>query len=353
MPFVVPGRGRRRSTRRCDWANDTEYGLTAGLFSHDPAEIETFLDTHRGRRRVREPPRGRHHRRLAGRAAVRGLEGQRVLRQVVGRAVLRPAVPARAEPHHRPLSFGPSRSLVFHRVVGPRPARGGARVGIARLWDTEGRRYLDGSGGAVVVNIGHGREEVAAAMAAPGRGRRLRARHAVHERRARGVRAPPGRPRARRLPPPLPRLRRLGGERDRGQARARLSPRARTSRPAQGDRPLRLLPRQHAGHALALRPPDPAGALRAAAAARARSAAAPVLLPLPARPRAIPTASVACADDLEAVIAREGRGDDRRLRRRADPGRLRGRGRAARGLRPARARDLPPPRRSSTSTTRS
>jgi 1-pyrroline-5-carboxylate dehydrogenase len=26
-------------------ANDTEYGLTAGLFSHDPAEIQKFLDT--------------------------------------------------------------------------------------------------------------------------------------------------------------------------------------------------------------------------------------------------------------------------------------------------------------------
>ena len=33
------------------------------------------------------------------------------------------------------------------------------------VWDTEGRRYLDGSGGAVVVNVGHGREEIAAAMA--------------------------------------------------------------------------------------------------------------------------------------------------------------------------------------------
>jgi adenosylmethionine-8-amino-7-oxononanoate aminotransferase len=35
----------------------------------------------------------------------------------------------------------------------------------ALLWDREGRRYIDGSGGAVVVNIGHGREEVAAAIA--------------------------------------------------------------------------------------------------------------------------------------------------------------------------------------------
>lgn len=35
----------------------------------------------------------------------------------------------------------------------------------AVLWDRSGKRYLDGSGGAVVVNIGHGRGEVASAMA--------------------------------------------------------------------------------------------------------------------------------------------------------------------------------------------
>jgi adenosylmethionine-8-amino-7-oxononanoate aminotransferase len=34
------------------------------------------------------------------------------------------------------------------------------------LWDEAGRRYLDGSGGAVVVNVGHGRGEIARAMGA-------------------------------------------------------------------------------------------------------------------------------------------------------------------------------------------
>jgi len=34
------------------------------------------------------------------------------------------------------------------------------------LWDTEGKRYLDGSGGAVVASIGHGVREIAAAAAA-------------------------------------------------------------------------------------------------------------------------------------------------------------------------------------------
>lgn len=55
-------------------------------------------------------------------------------------------------------------SKVFHRPLGralPAISRGEG----ALLWDTEGRRYIDGSGGAVVVNVGHGRREIAAAMA--------------------------------------------------------------------------------------------------------------------------------------------------------------------------------------------
>lgn len=39
------------------------------------------------------------------------------------------------------------------------------------LWDADGRRYLDGSSGALVANVGHGRAEVAEAMA--GQARRL------------------------------------------------------------------------------------------------------------------------------------------------------------------------------------
>jgi adenosylmethionine-8-amino-7-oxononanoate aminotransferase len=56
-------------------------------------------------------------------------------------------------------------SFVFHRSLGkemPAIERGQGAV----LWDRAGKRYLDGSGGAVVVNIGHGRREVAEAMAA-------------------------------------------------------------------------------------------------------------------------------------------------------------------------------------------
>ena len=55
-------------------------------------------------------------------------------------------------------------SFVFHRPLGREMVaieRGSGTV----LWDREGRRYLDGSGGALVVNVGHGRSEVASAMA--------------------------------------------------------------------------------------------------------------------------------------------------------------------------------------------
>jgi adenosylmethionine-8-amino-7-oxononanoate aminotransferase len=55
-------------------------------------------------------------------------------------------------------------SFVFHRPLG-RAMRSIERGSGAILWDRDGRRYIDGSGGAVVVNIGHGRSEVAAAMA--------------------------------------------------------------------------------------------------------------------------------------------------------------------------------------------
>jgi len=55
-------------------------------------------------------------------------------------------------------------SHVFYRRVGyphPQAVRG---EGIY-LWDADGRRYVDASGGAVVVNVGHGVAEVAQAMA--------------------------------------------------------------------------------------------------------------------------------------------------------------------------------------------
>ena len=75
-------------------ANDTEYGLTAGFYSEDRAEIDRWLELDRGWRRVREPAGGSDHGRVARRAAVRRLEGLGHQRQGRWRPVLRAAVPA-------------------------------------------------------------------------------------------------------------------------------------------------------------------------------------------------------------------------------------------------------------------
>ncbi len=56
-------------------------------------------------------------------------------------------------------------SLVFQRVLG-RALPAIDRASGCVLWDRAGKRYLDGSGGAVVVNVGHGRREIADAIAA-------------------------------------------------------------------------------------------------------------------------------------------------------------------------------------------
>src|SRR4029453_17547976 len=63
-----------------------------------------------------------------------------------------------------PMPVPPADSRVFSRAAG-RTLPAVARAKGVEIWDTDGGRYLAGSGGAVVVNVGHGREEVAAAMA--------------------------------------------------------------------------------------------------------------------------------------------------------------------------------------------
>jgi adenosylmethionine-8-amino-7-oxononanoate aminotransferase len=59
----------------------------------------------------------------------------------------------------------PAAGQVFPRVFGRRLPFA-VRAAGATIWDADGRAYLDAAGGAVVVGIGHGRAEVAAAMAA-------------------------------------------------------------------------------------------------------------------------------------------------------------------------------------------
>lgn len=54
-------------------------------------------------------------------------------------------------------------SNVFYRSAKPYPVA--VRAEGVFLWDDAGRRYLDGSSGALVANVGHGRAEVARAMA--------------------------------------------------------------------------------------------------------------------------------------------------------------------------------------------
>jgi adenosylmethionine-8-amino-7-oxononanoate aminotransferase len=59
-------------------------------------------------------------------------------------------------------------SNVFPRVAG-RTLPTAVRAEGASIWDSDGRRYLDGAGGAVVVGIGHGDTAVIDAMAAQAR----------------------------------------------------------------------------------------------------------------------------------------------------------------------------------------
>ncbi|GGJ64410.1 aminotransferase family protein [Deinococcus aquiradiocola] len=60
-----------------------------------------------------------------------------------------------------------STSSVFYRSSVPVPLA--VRADGPYLWDAGGRRYLDGSSGALVANVGQGREDVAEAMAAAAR----------------------------------------------------------------------------------------------------------------------------------------------------------------------------------------
>src|SRR5439155_11974590 len=55
-------------------------------------------------------------------------------------------------------------SHVFPRAFG-RDLPRAVRAEGACIWDSQGRRYLDGSGGAIVVGIGHGDPDVVEAMA--------------------------------------------------------------------------------------------------------------------------------------------------------------------------------------------
>jgi adenosylmethionine-8-amino-7-oxononanoate aminotransferase len=56
------------------------------------------------------------------------------------------------------------RGRVFRRSADPSPPVA-VRAEGSTIWDVSGRAYLDGAGGALVVNVGHGRRSIAEAMA--------------------------------------------------------------------------------------------------------------------------------------------------------------------------------------------
>ena len=163
-------------------ANDTPLGLTAGMFSTDAGRGRRVPRPHRGRRRLHQPAGGRDHRRVAGRAAVRRLEGLGHERQGGRRPVLRAAVPSRAEPNGggcmttvdgTDLATATAPALVTD-LPGPRPRRGSSATSgsPARRWaastrscrsaaaglvieDVDGNRFLDFNAGIAVTSTGH------------------------------------------------------------------------------------------------------------------------------------------------------------------------------------------------------
>ena len=96
--------------------------------------------------------------------------------------------------------------------------------------DAAGRSYLDAAGGAIVVNVGHGRREIATAMAE--QAGRVAYAHgsAFTTEPLEAYAAEVGGLLPGRRPGDLPGVRRLGGDRDRAQAGPRLPPGPRRAR---------------------------------------------------------------------------------------------------------------------------
>ncbi|MGD0019448.1 MAG: aminotransferase class III-fold pyridoxal phosphate-dependent enzyme [Candidatus Limnocylindrales bacterium] len=63
----------------------------------------------------------------------------------------------------RKVAGGPSTGRVFQRVIG-RELPVAVRAEGCTIWDAAGRAYLDAAGGAIVVNVGHGRQSIVDAM---------------------------------------------------------------------------------------------------------------------------------------------------------------------------------------------
>ena len=85
----------------------------------------------------------------------------------------------------RPLRYDPAVSpgTVFRRSTLPDPPVAVEAHG-STIRDADGRDYLDAAGGAIVVNVGHGRAEIARGHGRPGGPPRLRPRQRLHHRAA-------------------------------------------------------------------------------------------------------------------------------------------------------------------------
>ena len=108
------------------WQNATDFGLTAGIHSLDPDEVNTWIDTRRGRQPLRQP---RHHR--CGRAApaVRRLEAVHRRHHEQGRRTQLPD-----PPRHLAAAAAPVRAVRREAVGSGRgdPVRGRGLAGCRR-----------------------------------------------------------------------------------------------------------------------------------------------------------------------------------------------------------------------------
>ena len=232
---------------------------------------------------------------------------------------------------------------VFHRSSLPDPLVA-VRAEGSTIWAADGRAYLDAAGGAIVVNVGHGRREIAAAMADQASPRRVCPRQCLHVRAAgalcRGRREAP----AARRPGDLPGVGWLGGHRDGDQARQDLPRRPRRVGSVDRLRAMGQLPRQHArrpGPVRSQAAPPPVRRLAGPVPASLRGLSVPrraTLVPTP-WPRA--RSSRASSRRPSRPPARDGRG----VRGGADRRRHAGGRRPARRLLAEDRRGLPATRR--------
>ena len=233
---------------------------------------------------------------------------------------------------------------VFAAVTPGRPAGRGRAAPAAEIVDAAGRRYLDGSGGAIVVGIGHGVTEVVDAIADAGPPDRVRPRHRVHDRsRSRSTRTS-WRP---SLPVDDARVYPVCGGSEAIETAlkmARAYHLAQRRGPARGGLAAGLVPRQHPRRAGRVRPARPARAVPALARAGRHTST-----PYDTAARSRDTHPVGCgarhAAELERIILAAGAGRVAAFVAEPIAGAALGRLRAARRLLARGRRGLPPARR--------